>query len=389
MGVEADVGLDDLEALISSGKIPADADVTEIAALLAGHAPAADKAAGEGDADDDAGADGKGDAKAVDDKAKADAAAATDDKKGGSDTSGAAQNPELEGPIVSDTGRTIPFGVLRGTREQLRIAQDSLRRSEEERQQEAGRNAQLTAEIATLRAGTAAARATAADVQEVADQAGVVDRRGNKVDVTKIDVAALRGEFPEAVVTIIEQLQSALVAQDGTIRELRTRDAHRVHQEELSDEQKLQADIDAVPFLATIQADEKPHRWAQAIALDKSLQADPDFKDKSRQERFEEIARLMDPEYEDPAAAATGKESAAAAEKKPAATSAQVREKVQGALQRAAARAAPTSLTDLPAGSAAAQSEAESVEALDPTELAVKMQSMTPAQMDAYLARHA
>jgi hypothetical protein len=192
------------------------------------------------------------------------------------------------------------------------------------------------------------------------------------------------------VVNAIEALQQAVVAQASTISELRSRDAVRTTQETLTQEEQLQVDIDAVPFIAKLQADESPHLWNAAVALDKSLSSDPAWQGKTRVEVFREIARQMgapDDEIQAPDATAAASQAPVKPTKQ-APTPAQAQQKVQGALQRAAARAAPTSLTDLPAGSPAAQSEADNLAGMDVTELAVKFAAMTPSQQDAYLAKH-
>lgn len=389
MGVETG-GLDDLESLIASGKISADADVTEIAAFLAGSAPASKD--GKGEAADGADADGKQTAKADGTAGEAAGSKATDDNNSGDKASDAAQGAEPEGPIVSETGRTIPFGVLKGTREQLKSAQENLRRVQEERETERAADRQRIADLESQLAATRKSAPTqqqAQEVQDIADRAGVTDAQGNQVDVTKIDVSSLRGEFPAPVVDIIESLQKALVAHETTIQTLRSRDAERAQQEDLTEADKLQADIDAVPWLAKQQASDEPHLWNAAIAMDKSLRADPTWADKPRHERFQEIARRFGASNEEIQAPALEDTPAAAATKKTVASPAQVQKTVEGALKRAQARSTPTSLTDLPAGSPAAQSEAEAIGTMDVTELAAKFANMTPAQQEAYLAKHA
>ncbi len=379
------VSVEGLEELLASGKINADTDVTEIAELLAGggasksakDAGATDETVDDDDAEADKAAKAKADADAAA-KAAADAAAAAaaDVKPGGDKSSAPAQQVEPEGPIATESGNgTIPYAVLKGTRERLAEAQENLRRNKAESEE---RISTLEQQLA---ARTAPTRATADSVQDVADRAGITDAAGNKVDVTKIDVTSLRGEFPDAVVNIIESLQQALVAHETTISTLQKREQGRVQQEQLSEEELLQKDIDAVPQLAIWAADKDPKMFDRAVRFDNALLADPEWKGKPRVERYAEVVRLIGGETPKPAASTT-------TTAKPTQTPAQVRT-VSAELQRAAARAAPTSLSDLPAGSPAAQSETEAIEGMDALAIAAKMQDMTPAQQEAFLARFA
>lgn len=382
MGVDAS-GLDDLEGLIAAGKLSADASVEEIAAYLQGQSPAPAPSKDDDDAGEDKGgngavqADGKA-AKSADDKS----ADATDDKKGGDTSSDTAQHDDSEGPIISPSGKAIPFGVLKGTREQLARAQENLKASAQARQQDQETIIQLREQLA---AASKATPSQAQEVQQIADRAGVTDASGRPVDVTKIDVSALRGEFPDAVVDVIEALQNTVVHHERTIRDLNSRDATRTKSERLTAEEQLQADIDAVPFIAQLQADEKDLRWDAAVAMDGRLAEDPEWSGKSRVERFQHIAKLLlggaseEPPAESAPAPVPGKQ---------AATPAQVKQTVDGALKRAAARAAPTSLTDLPAGSPAAQSDQQALETMDTLDLAAKFATMSQSQIDAYLAKH-
>jgi hypothetical protein len=329
-----------------------------------------------------------GESAATDDKQTAKAEGEQPDASGenkGGGTPDPAQSDESEGPIVTETGRVIPYGVLSGTRRQLAKAQENLRLSKDREEQDQARIAQLEAELASVRKA-APSKQQQQDVQEIADRAGITDAAGNSIDVTKIDVASLRGEFPAQVVNLLEQFQSALVSQNETISQLRARDHQRTSKETLTEEEQLQADIDAVPFIARLQADESAHLWNAAVALDKSISADPEWAGKSRIEIFREVARQLgapDDEIQAPEATAP-----TVTKDKPQ-SPAQVKQQVAASLKRAAARSAPNSLSDLPAGSPAAQSEAENIGSMDVVELASKFEKMTPAQQEAYLAKHA
>jgi hypothetical protein len=375
--------------LLELGKIPENASVEEIAALLAGgddgksikDAGGAEEPAAGAETDGDGAAKDKGEVP-VDNKTVT--PESTDGKDtGGAPSSGTAQEQEPTGPITNKSGTgTIPFGVLDGTRKRLAQAEENLRKSEEERQAAQQRADDLERQLAQAR--TTPTAKTTRQVQDIADQAGITDAQGRPIDVTKIDIASLRGEFPAPIVDMLETFQKALIGQQTTIQQLRQRDQQRVAKESLTEEEQIQADIDAVPKLAEWAAAPDPAMFNRAVALDNALLGEPKWQNATRLERYQEVARILGGET---APAAPAQDTPPAP--KPSQQPAQVKQKVSDALQRAAARSAPISHSDLPAGAPAAQSEHESLEAMDVLDIAAKMENMTPEQQQAYIDRFA
>lgn len=396
MGAKAE-GVDDLNVLLESGQIPEDADVTEIAALLAGQstntkAPPSEEEDEEVSTAATSGVDpakDKGAEVPADKAAKNDTPPeSTDGKQSGDTSSDTAQDDELKGPIANKSGTgTIPFGVLQGTRERLAQAEENLRKSEEERQAAQQRADDLERQLAKAR--TAPTAKTTQQVQEVADQAGITDAQGRPIDVTKIDVEALRGEFPQPILDMLETFQKALIGQQTTIQQLRARDQQRVAKESLTEEEQLQADIDAVPKLALWAADKDPAMFNRAVALDNALLTEAKWQNATRLERYQEVARILGGEDEPAPPEPKPNNASTTTAKNNAPAPAQVKQKVSAALQKAAARAAPISHSDLPAGAPAAQSEVESLESLDVLDIAAKMESMTPQQQADFLNKFA
>lgn len=384
MGAEIE-GLDDLSSLLESGKLPENATVEEIEALLAGDAgrstdAGADKTATGTDADGTAPAKDKGD-EVPDDKTGTPPPESKDENQGG-EPSSAAPEQEPKGPIANKSGTgTIPYGVLEGTRERLRLAEENLRRSQEEREAAKQRADDLERQLAQAR--TTPSAKTTQQVQDIADQAGITDAQGRPIDVTKIDIASLRGEFPAPIVDMLETFQKALIGQQTTIQQLRQRDQQRVAKESLTEEEQIQADIDAVPKLAEWAAAPDPTMFNRAVALDNALLGEARWANATRLERYQEIARILGGEPAAPPA--NGSPTPKQQSQQPA----QVKQKVSDALSQAAARAAPISHSDLPAGAPAAQSEHESLESMDVLEIAAKMENMTPEQQQAYIDRFA
>jgi hypothetical protein len=270
--------------------------------------------------------------------------------------------------------------VLQGTRERLAQAEENLRKSEEERQAAKQRADDLERQLSEAR--TTPTAKTTQQVQAVADQAGITDAQGRPIDVTKIDIASLRGEFPKPIVDMLETFQKALIGQQSTIQQLRTDSSRRAAKESLTEEEQIQADIDSVPALAQWAADADPAMFNRAVALDSALLGETKWQSATRLERYQEVARILG-----------GEQKPAPAKETPAPNSsqqpAQVTQKVSDALQRAVARSAPISHSDLPAGAPAAQSEHESLESMDVLDIASKMQNMTPEQQQAFIDRFA
>lgn len=347
MGIDntVDEAIDPLEALLSSGEIDDSTDVTEIAARLNGTATKPD----EKDETDDVGAGKQPDQAAKPD----DAQAAKPDLPEAKDDSDAAGKPfDKNDPL---------YGVLTGTRKALKEAQ---RIAEEQQSENATLRAQMQELMAKVNAG---AKDSADAVQRAADKAGLTDDRGNAVDVATIDVDALREVYDGPIVDAIAALQAANQQQAAVIKDLRAKDVVREKTAEEIRAEAAQRDIDAVPVLAEWQAS-NPRLWAAAIAVEESLLEDPEWQGKSRIERFREVARTLGGDIKP-------------AESKPDVT------QTAKALKAAAGRAAPISLSELPSGTAAGQSESETLSDLSIEQLAEKMQGMSAAQQEQFLAR--
>jgi hypothetical protein len=338
--------VDPIEALLESGKFDDSTDVSDLAAALSGAGPTP----GTDDVDAGKAADKVGDPDPAQDAAKA-----VDDDKDDSDAKG--KPFDKNDPL---------YGALSGTRKALKEAN---RRAEEKdllHEQEAAKLRQQNEEL-LARVNAKASGSTAA-VQQAADAAGITDDQGNAVDVTTIDVEALREVYDGPVVDAIAALQAQVQKYGAVIKDLTAKNASRERTDEEVRADQVQRDIDAVPVLAEWQAG-NPRLWSAAIAVEQELLNDPEWQGKSRVERFQEVARTL------------------GGNAKPAAK--QDTTKTADALKAAASRAVPTSLSELPSGTAPGQSETETLEELDVTQLAAKMAGMTKSQQDAFLERMA
>lgn len=352
-----------LEQLLESGQFDDSTSIEDLEAALSGAKSPKDDDAGQGaasdDSDDGAATAGKaadsadsGKGQQADPPAEAVAA-----KQGDADGHADHSDP-------SDFAKHPLYGTLKGTRQKLSEAKNQLRTREEENRKLKEQLDSLSAKVATQ--GTQATQ----QVQDAADAAGMVDGSGQPIDVATIDIDKLREDYDGPIVDAIAQLQKLVTHQHGVIKDLRGREDTRQRTQEQINADSLRADIDAVPQLAEWEADEESPMWEAAVGVDKALRDKPEWQGRSRVERFREVVKLLG-----------GNAGQAAANSK------QGDDKVNDAITRATRRAAPTSLSELPSGTAAAQSEEELLGNLDITQLASKLGSMNKEQQDALLAR--
>lgn len=346
-----DTESDAILALIESGKFDDTTDPAVLAAALAGNEP---------EQKDDTKTNDKADTPA--DEASQDAKA---DANGDSDEAGITDEEAAAGKDVDPSApfKSHPiYGTLTSTRETLKQQREARARAEQE-------TADLRRQLDEAQAKLAAGGGSKADVQAAADAAGMTDEDGNAIDVAKIDINKLREEYDGPIVDAIAALQGALAESQSVIRDLRGKAAKEEAAEVDLVQRSLQEDIDSVPVLSRWAADQNSAMFDAAAVVDKSLMNSPEWRDRPRVERFREVVRMLGGQ-------ADTQQSSAGAERA-----------VAGAKSRAAARAAPTSLSELPSGTPAGQSELETLENLDVTQLAEKMAGMTQDQQERLLAR--
>lgn len=369
-----------LEQLIESGELNDSTDIGDIVAKLNGVAPKPDiKADKETPAADElqkpeekATGDEPGDPAPSTVEAKpTDQVAPATDPEGEADADG---GEEAQDP--SNFKKHPLYGVLSGTRKTLAKVKADTKAREERllREQE-----DLRRQNETLQRQIAERSASQDQLQQAADDAGLVDQEGNPIDVSTIDVDKLREDYDGPLVDAIVAMRALVEQQNRAIQDLRTRDEERDQESRSRLSEEVQADIDSIPKLAEWQADHVGGKgstmWRRALALDSSMREEPDWQNKSRLERFQEITRILAGQVETPPATTPGKPNGGG------------EQAITAAKKAAAARAAPTSLSELPSGTPAAQSENETFESLDVTQVAAKLSTMTPAQQEALLQR--
>jgi len=210
----------------------------------------------------------------------------------------------------------------------------------------------------------------------------------NAGNLTEEDLAQLDTDLP-GVAKVIRAQMAAIEAMQGTI--------HTLQQENEIEQQNRQAaaldqteaaimanaDLKAWRDAATRKDNPDPLMWNRAAGLDEVLRDDPDWKDQPLATRFAKVVESMRSLYGVPAAATPTPPAPVPPAPQPATDLKQVAD----AKLKAEPAPVPTTLSDIPGGAAPAQSDIETIENTSAVALGQKFLSMSPDQMDAYLAR--
>lgn len=138
------------------------------------------------------------------------------------------------------------------------------------------------------------------------------------------------------------------------------------------------ADISAWRASAAREDNPDPLMWNRAVEVDKMLQRDPAWQDKSIAERFSKVSETMRTMYGMPAAPTTPNQ-----QQQPNA------QQAADAALKSIPAPVPSSLSDIPGGTPPASTDMETLQNASAVALGNKFMSMTPDQIESYLARMA
>lgn len=310
-----------LEQLLATGTIGEDVDVGEVERLILGEsaAPPADDEPAPAAAPE-----------------SPDPAPPAQPKAEDPPAAPAASEPEAEGVLAKDGKNVLPYGVLKGAREQAARAAAAAQQLEQQ-------NKQLLEELAALKAGkqTAAGQPSAADESVMGD-----DQLAQLLESVPDNIGAALKSLVDQSRRLQQELVEVKSRQDDDIRQRTETTASRV-----------QEAIDQRPLLREWQASEDPTLWQFAQQQDGLLKKLPQWADRPMEERFAEVERIV--------AMAAGIQTAAPAAAPAQKPSLEAQAAKVVAQKTATAAAVPITHSDLPAGRPAAQSEIERVESLD------------------------
>ena len=234
-------------------------------------------------------------------------------------------------------------------------------------------------------------RATRAEqtAQALADQlkqlqAGKAPTEGSEAgQLTDEDLSQLDQDLP-GVSKLIRAQMKMIEGLTGTVQTLQREQEVQTQARQHSVQDEIEVAIAANPDLAnwreamTRAENPDPLMWNRAADLDNHLKQDPAWKDRPINERFAKVAESIKAIYGDQSPAPTQQTKP---DPQPDL------KKVADAKLKAMPAAVPNTLSDIPGGAPPNQSDIENLEGASTVALGNKFLSMTPAQIESYLAR--
>lgn len=288
----------------------------------------------------------------------------TEQDENGATTSGAVGNTtEKEAPIAnpSNTG-TIPYGVLKGTREELAATKRQLD--------------EATARLRDLE--TASARTGTVEVPKPGQEIEAeIESAQAQADELEALAASMEEDFPEfgkAVRTMTKRFETQIAALNTRLEKasLVTEEVQRERAQ--TAEEVAREAVDNNPYLSAWLAGD-PEAWNIAYEHDVRLRSDPKWQGKPIAERFAKAVQytLIDkPDAIKPTRSRSPKEA-----------DLDLDARVNEALQ-AAGTGAPNSISHIPTGEAPVPNE---VGGLSAVQLESTMEKMTPDQIGMFLSK--
>ena len=258
-------------------------------------------------------------------------------------------------PVETADGKhTIPHGVLKGEREE----KARLKKELEQRDQELERLRQQNP-------GETTPQSEGGQGQE--GQGG--DNAGTSTDPNAYDWDQIADEYGDDYARMMRENVERQARLERELDDLKQRDNKRQQAEQAKTQETVQGAIDNLPTLATWQSQD-PAMFEAAKAVDNQLMQDPQWQGASYADRFSEVVRRLRPDAPEIAGQSTSAEN-----------------RDSGGQEDDDTPPPPTSHSDAPGGSSPdARSERERIEDADPTDLESRLERMTDAQKEEFLA---
>lgn len=225
----------------------------------------------------------------------------------------------------------------------------------------------------------AATPAQQAQADALAEQAGDLEQA----------LAAIADDSPE-LASLVRNLVATVQQTTAQVQELRSATAPVVKQVADTAEAAFEEALAQAPDLAlwvTLEDDAGRQLVAEATAIEDRLLQSPHWAAKSQTERFQKVVEMVRDIYPDaPTAAKPEPAPPAQPQPKQQATPADLKAAAQKALEKAQARPAVASLTDVPGTPGPTGSATDQAKQISAAALADLFAKMTPEQVDAYLA---
>jgi hypothetical protein len=289
---------------------------------------------------------------------------ATEQDEAGATTSGAVElTEEKVAPIAnpSNTG-TIPYGVLKGTREQLA---DTRRQLEE-----------ATARLHELETVSAKPAAVPLPGHEIEAEIEDVQAQADELETLAASMEEDFPEFGKAVRAITTRFETQLAAMNKRL-EAASRVTDQVEREHVKTREEMVSEaIDNNPHLSAWQA-EDPEAWQIAVEHDIKLRADPKWANATFADRFAKAVQYTLVDKPD------AKQPTSTNQKDSTKESSSADARIAAALE-AADHYVPNSLSQIPSGEPPDTNERGN---LSVTQLEALMEKSTPDQISLMLSR--
>lgn len=281
---------------------------------------------------------------------------------------------EKEAPVATADGQhTIPYEVLKRTREKARTEEEARQAAEREAEEHRKEAERLRQEMQGAREAAERGEGDPGHLEDLEKQIQNLDQASQELirDYGEDDPLA-------KMLTTSQQVVKALSAHN---RKLQDQVGQVTHERETATREEAasaaQQAIDAIPELAKWQA-EGGEQWQKALELDEGMKQDPYWANQPMEERFKEVVRRAGG---DPAVkpAGDGGGGGQGPDTDPEAVKEAAEKKVQEETG-----AGPDTLSDLGGGETPESPEGE-LDQLDMTELHNKFASMSPQQIEDYL----
>jgi hypothetical protein len=249
----------------------------------------------------------------------------------------AAADQEADGVLAKDGKTLLPYGVLKGARQQAAQAMAAAQQLKEQ-------NELLMQQLEEAKAGKLPSGDAAAEPQLVSDE----------------QLAQLLESVPDNIGNVLKTLVDSQRQAQQELARVRSQQESDVRDRQMAVADRVQEAIDKLPLLREWQAAEDQTLFQFAQQQDALLKKLPQWADKPMEERFAEVQKLT--------AQAVGiRAEAPRSESNPSQPSLADKAAKVIAQKTAATAAVPITHSDLPAGAPAAQSEIERVDSLDNT----------------------
>lgn len=276
-----------------------------------------------------------------------------------SEAAGQGDEPDPAGVGTKDGKHIIPYTVLKSERERANRAEELVKEAQQ----------RVAALEEQLKAGQGANNGESARTEPKAP---------NVNDLSPDDLEALKEDFPTVYKAVMASLATA-AALEAKLKPVEQAVNDDAQERARTVTENVQDAIDSVPKLAHIQASDAK-AFELAKTFDAALRQQDAWADKPLAERFAKVIEMVE--------ATQGAIALPGAKPAPQIDAAALKAAAQATAAKAAKAGrtdVPTSLSEFAAGTPAAQDELEAATQMTHQQLAEKMSTMTPEQMDAYL----